>query len=301
VRKKSKEIPSFALYQEQPKVMPSILKSIFLLLLSGFFYLPSQAQYYGVRQTIVGQWAAGIQVGNHYLLGDVPQLFPAMQGGIYLQNSFSQALDLKVMVEGGLSTGQGTDPSHGFFFNSALNGEANPDFAYDTLQQVFYNYQLRHGVLSGVLKLNLNRLIRPDLDTWDLYLLGGLGFLMYETKTDAFKEGEGAIYDYSQITGTDPVQIRQQITELRDGTYETYTQQDLLNSTRLGNRILRVNAIGGMGFRVRLAEKIGLGLEARYHLIADDLLDGQQWTEDNVVSEDNDHLITGGITLDYIF
>lgn len=265
--------------------------------MSGSVY----AQYYGVSQTIVGQWSAGVQVGSNYLRGDVPTLLPALQGGVYAQHSFTQSLDLKLMFEVGQTTGLSTTPNSGFLLNSALNGETNPDFGYDSTQSVYDNFAMTHFMLSGVIKVNLNRLIQPQADGWDVYLLGGLGMMLYETRIDAYNESAGTRYDYSQLEGSDPVQIRNQLQTLRDGTYETAAQQDFLNTTRLLNRTLRSNAIVGAGLRVRLGDKVGLGLEGRYHLIADDLLDGQQWTDNNEASSTSDHLITAGLTLDYIF
>ncbi|MEL6591309.1 MAG: hypothetical protein AAFQ68_14565 [Bacteroidota bacterium] len=275
---------------------------LLLCYLLVFLGLKAQAQYYGVSPSVVGEWAVGAEIGTNYLLGDVPQILPGYQLGIYAQNSFSRNMDLKIMIGGGLSQGLSTTPSMGFRNNTALNGEQDSVYFYDSTQQVYHNYQMQHFAVSGAVKFNLNRAFSSNGgDNWDLYLTLGLNLMLYETRVNTYNESTFEIYDYSQITATDPAEVRAQLTELLDGTYETLAQQDLLNDTRLGNRVFRSSAFGGLGFRIRVGDHVGIGLEGRYHLITDDLLDGQQWTDDNQASVTSDALMTGGLTLDYIF
>lgn len=274
------------------------LVSLSFLILS----LQVQAQYYGVNPSVVGEWAVGLQLGSNYLRGDVPQVLPGYEIGVYAQNSFSRTMDLKIMIGGGLAQGLGTERSGGFRSNTALNGVQDSVYFYDSTQQVFHNYQMQHFSLSGVIKINLNRLIAPNSgESWDLYLMAGLNFMLYETRLNVYNESTFETYDYTQITASDPVELRSQLNEILDGTYETLAQQDILNDTQIGNRSFRSCFLSGIGFRIRATEHFAIGLEGRYHFILDDLLDGQQWNNDNTNSLNNDHLITAGLTLDYIF
>jgi len=274
------------------------LVSLSLLILSSQL----QAQYYGVNPSVVGEWAVGLQIGSNYMRGDVSQVLPGYEIGVYAQNSFSRTMDLKIMIGGGLVQGLGTTRSNSFFNNSALNGEQDSLYFYDSTQQIFHNFQMQHFSVSGALKINLNRLVAPNGgDSWDLYLMAGLNFMLYETRINVYNESTFETYDYTQISATDPVEVRSQLNELLDGTYETLAQQDRLNNTQIGNRTFRSSFLGGLGFRIRATDHVAIGLEGRYNFLLDDLVDGQQWDEDNVSSFDNDHLITAGLTIDYIF
>ncbi|MFK7922180.1 MAG: hypothetical protein AB8H47_09495 [Bacteroidia bacterium] len=279
------------------------LKIRYLLSLSFLILsLQAQAQYYGVNPSVVGEWAVGLQLGSNYLRGDVPQVLPGYEIGVYAQNAFSRTMDLKIMIGGGISQGLGTEQSGGFRNNTALNGVQDSVYFYDSTQQIFHNYQTQHFSLSGAIKINLNRLLAPNSgDSWDLYLMAGLNFMLYETRLNVYNESTFETYDYTQITASDPVELRSQLNEILDGTYETLAQQDVLNNTQIGNRTFRSCFLGGAGFRIRATDHFAIGLEGRYHFILDDLLDGQQWNDDNSASIDNDHMITAGLTLDYIF
>ncbi|MEM6346111.1 MAG: hypothetical protein AAF927_19640 [Bacteroidota bacterium] len=279
------------------------LKIRYLVCLSSLiFSAQMQAQYYGVSPSVVGEWAVGLQLGSNYMRGDVSQVLPGYEIGVYAQNSFSRTIDLKILIGGGLAQGLGTTASNSFLNNSALNGEQDSVYFYDSTQMVFHNYQMQHFSVSGALKFNLNRLISPNSgDSWDLFLMAGLNFMLYETRINAYNESTFETYDYSQITASDPLEVRNQLNEILDGTYETLAQQDRLNNTQLGNRTFRSSFLGGLGFRIRATEHVAIGLEGRYNFLLDDLVDGQQWEEGNTASLSNDHLITAGLTLDYIF
>ncbi|MEL7533282.1 MAG: hypothetical protein AAFN10_18360 [Bacteroidota bacterium] len=274
------------------------LVSLSLLIFSGQL----QAQYYGVSPSVVGEWAVGLQLGSNYLQGDVSQVLPGYEIGVYAQNSFSRTMDLKIMIGGGLAQGLGTSSSNSFLNNSALNGEQDSVYFYDSTQMVFHNYQMQHFSASAAIKFNINRLISPNSgDSWDLFLMAGLNFMLYETRLNVYNESTFETYDYSQITASDPIEVRTQLNEILDGTYETLAQQDRLNNTQIGNRTFRSSFLAGFGFRIRATEHVAIGLEGRYNFLLDDLVDGQQWEEGNTASFDNDHLITAGLTLDYIF
>jgi len=137
-----------------------------------------------------------------------------------------------------------------------------------------------------------------------VYLLAGIGGFLYDTQVNAYNEDAATIYDYSTITATSSAsEIRSQLAELLDGTYETPAQRDLLNQRTFGNYILSSSLLVGAGFRYRASDHLALGLEAQYTMISDDLVDGQQWVNDAIEpqSQNNDKMAALRITLDYIF
>ena len=278
---------------------------LFILLLCQIPRL--SAQYFGVEEPIVGKWAIGIQLGVTNLNSDIPADAPGLDGSLYAQYSVSRVLDVKLQLGGGQASGMATTPVSwpGFIYNSALNGGANPDFAYDSTQQVFHNYYMQYLQFGGILKLNINRLIAPQKgETWDVYLLAGVGGFLYDTKVNAYDENAGSLYDYSGIsTSGTPQEIRAQLGELLDQTYETQAQRDFLNQRSFGNYMLTTSFLTGAGFRIRASDHFAIGLEAQYTFISDDLVDGQQWTDDaeNPQSLNNDKMAALRLTLDYIF
>lgn len=269
-----------------------IVSALFLLIV----YPSIAQQYYGVDNTDESLWSVGLLAGVSTLQGDVQAVLPGYQGGLFVQKKISNVFDLRVNIQGGLTTGQDLDRSGGFMNNSALNGEYNPEFQYDTTSQVFFNYQMEYYELAILMKINLNRLFSPSgSESWDLYALAGVGALGYQTKINGYDEAAGMLYPYESITKSDPETIRSILNDIQDDTYETPAQRDIQNSTRVGNLILNTSFHLGGGFSFSVSPRLGLGLEGRYTFVGSDLLDGQQWTINNQPSPDNDRLISAGI------
>jgi hypothetical protein len=114
-------------------------------------------------------------------------------------------------------------------------------------------------------------------------------------------DANGEAYNFAGITETSPDKVRSILVDMLDGTYETFAQQDVVNKTGFGQYGLSGLFTGGAGFRFKLSDKIAVGLEGRVGLVSDDLLDGQQWNDDNTLSSNNDMPVSGTLTLEYIF
>lgn len=260
------------------------------------------AQYYGVKEPRQGNWSIGVNVGISLLNGDVNTDSPEFEGGLFVQKSVSRVLDFRVGFRTGASSGLDLSPTTGFRFNSALNGETDSTYFYDSTHQVFLNYKMKYHELDFLFKLNLNRMFSQEgADGWDLYALAGVGVQFYQTYTNVWDESANAIYSYENIDISDPITTKQNLKEMLDASYETPTQRDVINNSQLGSYIVNTGFVIGGGIRFNLSELLSLGLEGKYLLVGDDLLDGQQWLPDNQQSPDNDRLISGTITLDFSF
>lgn len=257
------------------------------------------AQYYGLEENSE-TWCVGLKVGHVFIQGDVAPVFPAYELGVYGQKSLGRALDIRLQVQGGQARGLDGEPTYAYWANNAWNGTNNPDATYDSLGQVYYNYQMTHYDLSLLFKLNLNRLGAYGGEGWDLYVLGGVGALMYQTRVDALND-RNQPYEFERISASDPKEAKASLRDLLDGTYETPAEQDFITSSSLGD--YRVNTFFslGAGLKFMLGDHIGLGAEGRFTFINDDLLDGQQWADNQTITADTDRLISASLLLDYTF
>ncbi|MEZ4773001.1 MAG: hypothetical protein R3D00_07455 [Bacteroidia bacterium] len=264
--------------------------------------LPLHAQYYGVKEPRQGNWSLGINLGVAVVNGDVKTDLPAFEGGLFVQKSVSRALDFRVGYRTGSASGLDVSPTGGFRFNSALNGESDSTYFYDSTSQVFLNYKMKYHEMDFLFKINLNRIFSQEgAEGWDLYALAGMGFQFYQTSTNVWNESTNAIYTYENIDISDPATTRLDLKEMLDNSYETLAQRDQINSSQFGNYIINTGFVVGGGVRFSLSDMISLGFEGKYLFVGDDLLDGQQWLPDNQQSPDNDRLVSAAIILDFSF
>lgn len=266
--------------------MKHFLSLIFLLAAvhSGLF-----AQYYGVKQQVESSWNIGISLGTAMINGDIPNRSPGYQVGLYAQKNLSRVLDLRIQINSGQADGLSTVVSQGNTVNPAVA-------AYDSLP-VYHNYQMKYMEASANLKININRLLSASGgESWDFYALAGVGTMLYRTDVDALNANDSTYNFAEQITATSETAIKEELEGLLDGTYETPAEQDYLNRSALGNRTFStVFSLGG-GINVNISERFGIGVEARYGFVGDDLLDGLQWNEDLTPSEDRDMLFNASLS-----
>jgi hypothetical protein len=281
---------------------PSLFRSTAWACLMGSLLLPLSlsAQYYGIDSSPERRWSLGLLLGSGILQGDVAQNGLAWQGGLRAEYGYSRALGFSLQAQQGSFRGLDLSPSQGFRFDPARNGFQNPSVAYDSGSVVYYNYQSSVWDLSASAKLYLNRLFTRDGgERWDLYLGAGIGALFYRTFTDAWQEDSESLYDFSQIPADDPFETEAALLELLDGTYESYAERDPL-SRRFGDFSSRRSFHACAGLRFRVQDRIALGLDGRIVSVRDDLLDGRQWTEENLPSPDNERLIFLSLSLDFL-
>ena len=267
---------------------------IFTLLLISI--LTANAQYYGVSDAPSGNWKAGLQGGYSQLQGDVASTGFGFHGGAFVQKTLGRAFDFRIQLKGGQTQGQSLEPSSGFLFNNAWNGWLDTTYYYDSTQSVYHNYQLQFFDLSFLFKINLNRLFSQGSESWDLYVLGGAGAQFYQTYVNVYNELGGELYDFSTISAGSE-QTLTQLQEIMDDTYETPAHVDYVNSRRWRNFTINTVYTVGAGANFSVSEKISLGVEGVYTFAGDDLLDGQQWLENNDLSPDRDKILSGSFMI----
>lgn len=264
-----------------------------------------QAQYYGVRSEASHAPSLGLTLGASAVRGDVAMSLPgSFELGLTAQKPLGRAFDFRVQLFSGRSLGIDTEASSGIRFNTALNGECTgcqPFVAYDTVNaRVFHNFMMRYHNLSFQIKINFNRLFSAEGgENWEIYAFGGLGTMLYFSRMDAL-DASNQVYDYSGISGDDPIEIRNALASLRDGTFESKAYQDYLSKNGIGNFAFSTLYSTGAGLRMKTGEKTAVGLELRYHFTRDDLLDGQQWDNNNRLTGDTDRLVGAGMNFSYL-
>ncbi|RMG64907.1 MAG: hypothetical protein D6722_16385 [Bacteroidetes bacterium] len=269
------------------------------LLLTG----PSraQAQYYDRASPFLGRWLIGLGLGHGWVDGDIHQVIPGFQVNLYAQRTVARAFDVHIDLGAAQLSGQALDPMHNVRPNPALNGSYNPGFAYDTAQAVYPNFRLRGGDLSLSGRLQLSRLFsREGQENWDFFIGAGAGAQFYRTRTDAYDEEAGTLYPYDDVSGSTPAEVRQALVLMRDGTYETIAERDIVNSTFVEGFTINSTFLLSTGLRFQLGDQIGIGAEGRMLFPSDDLLDGLQWDEQGAASPDNDRIIRITLTLDFV-
>lgn len=278
---------------------------VFVLLLMSS-PLHAQYGYYGVEKNSASMWSLGVKGGSSIILGDVDYtLGGGYEVGIYIQKRVTKVIDFRLNIDKGVASGMNAYPSSGIRNNAALNGERaesyQPSIAYDTVLDRFYhNYKTDYYNASLSIKVNLNRIFAPYTDSWDLYVAGGVGSLLFASYIDA-ADAQGNMYDLTQITISDPIdteEIRQQLDAMRDGTYETVFAEDFSRPGLGQHHIFTTSYTAAAGIRFKISERSYLGLEGKYVSTPEDLLDAQQWNNDNKLTGDLDALVSGSISLD---
>jgi hypothetical protein len=111
------------------------------------------------------------------------------------------------------------------------------------------------------------------------YVLGGFGLGWYNTHVNALN-ASNAPYKFNSIpSGTYETRndTRTALKNLLDDSYET--EADAPNTMKLFGGTGRFTSTMGMGLAVRLSKRLNIALEDRMIMFRDDLLDGQQWSE----------------------
>ncbi len=191
----------------------------------------------------------------------------------------------------------GTDirPSLGIANNDALNGENTLDYTGEPGGDFVYaNHQTNQAELGmeGVLTLNGLR----EATGLGISFTGGVGVNWYQTKID--QRDANGLYadDYSRVDagGAKPFNLSQ-LKTIRDGEYET-----------LADGFGRAGKFGimpslGVELDYDLTNNLALGVGHRMTFSGTDLLDGQQWTNANALTGNNDLLHYTSLGLKYRF
>ena len=189
----------------------------------------------------------------------------------------------------------GTDfrPTLGISRNDALNGENTLDYTGENEGGLVYaNHKTNQAEvgMEGVLTLNGLR----EKTGVGLSFTGGVWLNWYKTMID--QRDENGLYadQYSRIDagGAKPYNLSQ-LNGFRDGEYETLAD----GFSRLG----KFGIMPSLGIEVDydLTDNLALGVGHRMTFSGTDLLDGQQWTDANALTGNNDILHYTSLGLKY--
>ncbi|OQP51265.1 hypothetical protein A4H97_27180 [Niastella yeongjuensis] len=237
------------------------------------------------------QWELGLQVGAFGISGDVRNRFPGIGAAIHARKALGYVFSLRAQAGFGTTKGLNFQPSQNFTKNPAWS-------AYAPGSHVFYNYKTNVYDLSlqGVVTLTNIRFHKAK-SSFNVYAFGGLGGMIYDTKIDALNGSTPytAEFDdvYNQFLGNqfsykDRKDIKKALKDKLDGSYETEGQRDPGQPT-LFKKPFRVIFNVGAGVQFKLNKKFSLAIEDKLTIPKTDLLDGQQFQE-------NDNSITGAAT-----
>lgn len=229
------------------------------------------------------QWEAGVTAGLFTISGDVSTQ-PGLGYGIHLRKAIGYIASARLSYMEGTGYGLNWQNSRGYRLNRAWAGRYSGP--------VFYNYKtkVRDLSLEGIFTLNNIRFHKSKSGV-NLYALAGVGILAYNTQVNALNDQGNSItnpfdstlrYNFSGITAgryKTRKSTKKALKDLLDDTYETRAETQGSRRPVLGSSTLRPVSHLGFGITFKLNNNFNLALEDRVTITKDDLLDGQQWSE----------------------
>jgi len=231
------------------------------------------------------QWEIGVKLGAYSIAGDVRSRWPGFGAGVHVRKALGYVFSLRGELGYGNTKGLNFQPSRNYWKNPAwapyiVGGVPSTE--------VFYNYKTTVWDLSLQAVASLNNIrFHRHATGFNAYVFGGLGGMIYSAKVDALNGNTP--YDYSGIISTwgpggfaysDRKDIKKDLKDLMDGEYETDAQGDN-SQPKLFDKPFKPVLTGGVGVQFKLNKKISLGIEDRINMTKTDLLDGQQWQEND--------------------
>lgn len=238
------------------------------------------------------QWEIGVKVGNFFIAGDVPTLFPNIGFGAHVRKSFGYLFSLRLEYMFGIGRGLHYQPATNYKKNPAWegNGAADPyhgnavNFAgnkFPANKRIYYNYKskVQDLGLQGVFSLNNIRFHKANTNV-QFYLFAGAGLTWYDTKINAL-DANGQSYDFPALSDAfkDKRDTRKALKDLMDDTYETDAENYGNTRAKLFGNTVKGSGTVGVGVAFKVNKRINIALEDRHTFISDDLLDGQRWQE----------------------
>ena len=233
------------------------------------------------------QWEIGIKGGMHNISGDIAsKIAPGF--GVHIRKAFGYIFSARLEYVYGIPKGQNWLKSAGY-----QGKTVNPWQQLGYTGPVFYNYKsnVQDLSLEGLFSLNNIRFHKSKTGV-NFYALAGIGGMIYDTKVNALGS-DGQRYNFTSITdGTWKTRkdVRDAIKNLsnHDDSYETAAENQGTRRPKLfGKTFKPVGHVGG-GIAFKLSNRVNLALEDRFTITKDDLVDGQQWAEQNDLTRDYD-------------
>ena len=234
------------------------------------------------------QWELGVKAGLFDVIGDVRSRIFTPGLGIHVRKPFGYVFSLRGEYNMGWAKGLNFSPSTGYRRNPAWAGWNGPQYNPST-QPIYYNYKTQVSELSlqGVFTLNNIRFHRAKTGV-NFYGFGGIAGMIYNTKINAFNDEGGTYQRYNfasalaiPSTYENRKDIRKELKDnILDGTYETHPEEDP-GQAKVFNEPFRWAFVVGAGVQFKVSKKWNIAIEDKFSAPKTDLLDGQQWQEND--------------------
>ena len=264
---------------------------LFLALCTAQLTAQTTSSHFTARER--GWWTFGLDGGLAYQSSDVRTQFNGWGVGATLGKNLlyrpGGMFSFDLRGRGLFTRSYGADAvrSYGLGKNEALNGGYLASLNYDVDQTapndssfVYHNYRHSMGELGVEGVLTFNRLRERTGVVFALF--GGIGLDFYRTRTDQLANGQ--TYNYLGISSENSKKIvLADLQDLRDGIYESPADGFTAQSLKAG---LMPGAGIELGYQVAPRFVIGIGHKITFSRT--DILDGEQWTDNNTATGDND-------------
>ncbi len=293
-----------------------IIKKITIFLTIGILlYTPVNAQQKTSKDY---KWAAGVDIGNIFIRGDVRSVKTQFCEGLHLYKPFAKWFALKLNFIHGNAKGLNDKAAENFAKNPAWSFKyaapyrlSNGTLAYgyvtndvftptSTHELVYYNYKTVINSLSISAAFTLPIPIRSSNPKFGIHFNYGAGLLSYKTKVDALNSnGKNYVTLFNDVftANSGATETLKKLKNGMDNVYET-DAETLNNSARFTQNL-------SLGFSYKIRDRFVIGIERSGSFFKDDLLDGQRWQEqafgDAVITRDFDYLIYNSLNLSYQF
>ncbi|WP_336516891.1 OmpA family protein [Pollutibacter soli] len=234
------------------------------------------------------QWEIGVKVGNFFVAGDVPSLFPNIGFGAHVRKSFGYLFSLRLEYMFGIGRGLHYQPATNYRKNPAWEGNgyagdrvSSTGDRIPTTQKIYYNYKskVQDLGLQGVFSLNNIRFHKANTNV-QFYLFAGAGLTWYDTKINALNaSGQAYVFPALSDAYKDKRDTRKALKDLMDDTYETDAENYGNTRAKLFGNTVKGSGTVGVGVAFKVNKRINIAIEDRHTFISDDLLDGQRWQE----------------------
>lgn len=265
--------------------------------------------YYPARPK--DQWELGVHFGYMAISGDVAIKYSPFNPidnaavGIHVRKAFSYIASIRMSYQYGQSTGRNNVADKNLLNNRYLNGTNgspnyynNPNLAAGNTEtgrnmntRFFHNYRTTsHGLnLEGVFNLGNIRFHR-ERNIFNFYVYAGLSGFLYKTMTDAldangqeydFSRAYEAYIDFSKSGSERNKNVLKELNNKFDGTYESRADWSS-KSAGLGEYTFGWGGTMGAGIQFHVSKWITLGLDQRFIITNNDVLDGYRFASDDV-------------------
>ncbi|MDQ3048508.1 MAG: hypothetical protein M3R27_13250, partial [Bacteroidota bacterium] len=194
-----------------------------------------------------------------------------------------------------LAYGQDTKRSNGIANNVVLNGSVDTSLNYINKGGfVYQNHRTKIDEVSLELVLGANRL-RENYRVYP-YVFGGAGLVRAVARTNQLDDF-GNEYSYGNIDSNGNAsgsEVISQLNNMYDASYETAAE-----GSRTPRWKIMPSLGAGLGFQVM--KGFSIGLEHKVTWALNDVIDGQQWTNANTTTGDNDMYHYSSLWLKFSF